>query len=87
MGKPNVIFFFSDQQRYDTICEEVTPNLCELAQDGTSFDFAYTCQPVCGPARASLQTGVYASINLLRRYFDKNAKNTKKVGIDYRELW
>ena len=61
--KTNVIFFFSDQQRYDTVCEEVTPNICELAQDGTSFDFAYTCQPVCGPARACLQTGVYASIN------------------------
>ena len=31
MGKKNIIFYFSDQQRCDTENEEVTPNLCELA--------------------------------------------------------
>ena len=61
--KPNIIFFFSDQQRADTICEEVTPNLLEMEQEGTAFLNAYTCQPVCGPARACLQSGVYATQN------------------------
>lgn len=63
MNKPNVIFYFSDQQRYDTVCEEVTPNLMQLASQGTNFNNAFTCQPVCGPARACLQTGLYASKN------------------------
>lgn len=61
--KPNIIFYFSDQQRWDTVNNEVTPNLMELAGEGTNFDNCYTCQPVCGPARACLQTGVYATQN------------------------
>ena len=61
--KPNIIFYFSDQQRWDTVNKEVTPNLMALANDGYNFENSYTCQPVCGPARACLQTGVYATQN------------------------
>lgn len=62
--KPNILFFFSDQQRYDTLgCNgqslPITPNLDKLAAEGVNFDSAYTPQPVCGPARACLQTGLY----------------------------
>lgn len=62
-NRPNIIFYFSDQQRYDTVCQSVTPNLENLKSEGVEFTNAYTCQPVCGPARACLQTGVYASEN------------------------
>ncbi len=66
MNKPNIIFYFSDQQRADSAgCYgqklPVTPNLDALAQEGTLFENAFTCQPVCGPMRACLQSGVYAS--------------------------
>lgn len=66
--KPNIIFYFSDQQRYDTLgCYgqklNVTPNIDKLAKDGVIFNNAFTCQPVCGPARACLQTGEYATKN------------------------
>lgn len=61
--RPNIIFYFSDQQRFDTVNDTVTPNLIKLADEGVSFDNCYTCQPVCGPARACLQTGVYATQN------------------------
>ncbi len=66
MKKKNIIFYFSDQQRWDTMgCYgqrlDVTPNLDKLAQEGTLFENAYTCQPVCGPARACVQTGLYAT--------------------------
>ena len=57
--KYNIIFYFSDQQRFDTVNSEIMPNLMALADDGTFFENCYTCQPVCGPARACLQTGVY----------------------------
>ncbi len=40
-----------------------TPNLDRLAADGIRFEKAYTCQPVCGPARAALFTGVYPHSN------------------------
>ena len=64
--KPNIIFFFSDQQRWDTAgCYgqrmPVTPNLDRMAEAGGCFENAFTCQPVCGPARACLQTGRYAT--------------------------
>lgn len=64
--KPNIIVFFSDQQRYDTIgCYnkdiDITPNLDYMASEGVKFENAFTCQPVCGPARSCMQTGKYAT--------------------------
>ena len=61
MKKKNIIFYFSDQQRWDTVNEEITPNLCRLAEEGVDFENNFTCQPVCGPARACLQSGKYAT--------------------------
>lgn len=61
MEQKNIIFYFSDQQRWDTINEKVTPNLCQLADEGVKFENNFTCQPVCGPARACLQSGKYAT--------------------------
>ncbi|WPJ96712.1 sulfatase-like hydrolase/transferase [Coraliomargarita algicola] len=62
----NVVVFFTDQQRYDTVGLHgnplgLTPNFDRLARAGTFLKNCFTCQPVCTPARASLQTGRYAS--------------------------
>jgi arylsulfatase A-like enzyme len=64
--RPNVIVFFTDQQRWDTTGVHgnplgLTPNFDRMAQRGTHLARTSTCQPVCGPARASLQTGLYAT--------------------------
>lgn len=64
MGRPNIIFYFTDQQRWDTAgCYgqklDITPNLDRLAAEGVLFEEAYTAQPVCGPCRAMFQTGKY----------------------------
>ena len=59
----NIIFYFSDQQRFDTINEKVTPNINGMLDESIFFDNCYTCQPVCGPARACIQTGLFASEN------------------------
>jgi arylsulfatase A-like enzyme len=66
VDKPNILFIFSDQQRWDTCgCYgqelDITPNLDRMAAEGVRFEHAFTCQPVCGPARACLQTGRYAT--------------------------
>ena len=63
-AQPNILFFFTDQQRPDSIgCYgqelDTTPALDAMAAEGVRFDRAYTPNPVCGPARASLQTGRY----------------------------
>ena len=64
--RPNIIFFFTDQQRWDTLgCYgqrlPISPNLDRMAKEGVLFENAFTCQPVCGPARAVVQTGKYAT--------------------------
>ncbi|MDO5416843.1 MAG: sulfatase-like hydrolase/transferase [Lachnospiraceae bacterium] len=64
--KQNVVFFFTDQQRFDSTgmghnpCG-LTPNFDRMAMNGTFARRAFTPQPVCGPARAVLQTGMYAT--------------------------
>jgi arylsulfatase A-like enzyme len=66
MPQPNILFIFSDQQRWDTLgCYgqplDISPNLDRIASEGVRFEQVITCQPVCGPARACLQTGKYAT--------------------------
>ena len=40
-----------------------TPNIDRLASEGVRFDRAYTCSPVCGPARSAIMTGLYPHAN------------------------
>ena len=66
MTKPNVIIFFTDQQRHDTTGVhgnpmELTPNFDRLARAGTHLYNSFTSQPLCGPARSSMQTGRFAT--------------------------
>lgn len=62
--KPNLLFIFTDQQRYDTVGPYgnpniKTPNLDKLAESSAVFKRAYVAQPVCTPARATIMTGLY----------------------------
>ena len=64
--RPNVVVFFTDQQRFDTTGAHgsplgLTPNFDRLAKEGTHVVNSFTCQPVCGPARSCLQTGMHAT--------------------------
>lgn len=66
LHQPNVIVFFSDQQRWDTAgvhdCPlDLTPNFDRMAREGTHLAQTFTPQPVCGPSRACMQTGMYAT--------------------------
>ncbi len=92
--KPNIIFYFSDQQRWDTLNSVLMPNVWELGEEGVLFENSFTCQPVCGPARACLQTGQYATENqcywngialkentkTLADYFNENGYDTAYIG-------
>jgi len=67
--RPNVILIISDQFRWDCVGANgwnplnLTPNLDAMAAEGTNFANAITNQPVCGPSRACLFTGMYATGN------------------------
>ena len=65
--RPNVLFFFTDDQRFDTVrglgnAEILTPNIDSIAQRGVSFTRAHimggTCPAVCMPSRAMLMSGL-----------------------------
>ena len=65
-SRPNIVFFFTDQQRPDTCgCYgqklPITPRLDQMAEEGIRFQNAFSPQPVCGPFRAILQSGKYAT--------------------------
>ena len=60
----NLVFIFSDQQRYDTLaCYGnnwiKTPNLNSLSEESFVIERAYVSQPVCTPARGTIVTGLY----------------------------
>jgi arylsulfatase A-like enzyme len=64
--KPNILFFLTDDQRFDALRalgnpQCLTPHLDELVRSGTAFTRAHipggTCGAVCMPSRAMLQTG------------------------------
>ena len=64
--KPNILFLFTDDQRFDTIHalgnDQIhTPNLDYLVRNGTAFTNAYimggTSPAVCMPSRAMMLTG------------------------------
>ncbi|MDE3165292.1 MAG: sulfatase-like hydrolase/transferase [Acidobacteriota bacterium] len=64
-SRPNIIIVNSDQFRWDCIGAmglnpmNLTPNIDRMAQRGTLFRHAFSAQPVCAPARASIITGQY----------------------------
>lgn len=67
MNRPNILLFFTDQQRYDTIAALgnpiiKTPHLDFIANTGVSFDHCYTSTPVCIAARCSMVTGLPAHV-------------------------
>ena len=63
-NRPNLVFIFSDRQRFDTLaCYGndwiQTPNLNALAEESFVFKHCYVTQPVCAPARSSIMTGLF----------------------------
>lgn len=66
MKRPNIILIMTDTQATNMVgCysgkDLNTNNIDQLASDGIRFNSAYTCSPVCTPARAGLFTGIYSN--------------------------
>lgn len=69
---PNILLILFDKCRTDAIGaygrkDVHTPNLDWLAAGGVRFNNCYTPQALCGPARASILTGLYPHSHGLRK--------------------
>ncbi|MFN7934338.1 MAG: sulfatase-like hydrolase/transferase [Bryobacteraceae bacterium] len=69
---PNVVFLLFDKCRTDAIGaygerKVHTPHLDALAKEGVRFQNCFTPQALCGPARASILTGLAPHAHGLRR--------------------
>ena len=65
-NRPNILWYCTDQQRFDTIGalgnqHVVTPTIDQLVADGVAFTHAYCQSPICTPSRSSFMTGMYPS--------------------------
>jgi arylsulfatase A-like enzyme len=68
MKQSNLLFIFTDEQRFDTLgcygnARIAMPNLDRLASQSVLFDQAYVTQSVCTPSRSSLMTGLWPHTN------------------------
>jgi arylsulfatase len=62
--RPNILWYCTDQQRFDTIGalgnpHVDTPNIDKLLESGVAFTHAYCQSPICTPSRSSFLTGLY----------------------------
>lgn len=80
-----IIFIMTDTQRTDMLgCyghpDMKTPNIDHLAARGVRYDRAYSCQPVCGPARSAIFTGTWPHTNGVWANNIAPGKNIRTVG-------
>ena len=99
MSRPNFLFIMTDTQATNMVgCYSGKPlntnHIDKLAEEGIRFNSAYTCSPVCTPARAGLFTGIYANqsgpwtnnvapgknISTMGRYFQDAGYHTCYIG-------
>lgn len=71
--KPSILFILNDHQAYyrhgwDGGVRPMTPYFDRLASEGIRFNRSYVAEPLCGPTRRSLLTGLYAHNH--GRYFN-----------------
>ena len=63
--RPNIIFFLTDDHRYDALGLMghpflETPNMDKMASEGIHFNNAVVTTSLCSPSRASILSGMYA---------------------------
>lgn len=85
MKKRQIVFLMTDTTRKDMLgCygnpQMKTPHLDALAAEGIRYENAYSCQPVCGPARSAIFTGTFPHTNGMVTNSIAMGQNVKTIG-------
>ncbi|MEX2217021.1 MAG: sulfatase/phosphatase domain-containing protein [Phycisphaeraceae bacterium] len=67
-GRPNIVFIFTDDHCTQSLSAygskiNITPHMDRIAKDGMRFDYCLVTNALCGPSRATIQTGKYSHAN------------------------
>lgn len=81
--KPNILFVFIDDMGYgDLSCygnkEVNTPNIDNLANEGTRFTQFYVNAPICSPSRVAVTTGQYPVRWGITSFISNRSENKKR---------
>jgi len=85
---PNIIFIFADDWGYGDLgvygnTEVETPNIDQLATEGTMFTQFHVTSGVCSPSRSSVLTGHFPARHSVHGHFAPHAFNVKRNMPDY----
>ena len=92
--KPNIVLIMIDDlndypEGFNGHPQAITPNIKALTDSGVKFKNAYSNDPMCGPSRSSMMTGVYPhnSSNFWQKSWLKNEvlTNTKTIMEKFKE--
>ncbi len=78
--QPNIIFIYADDWGYGDLSLHghhtiTTPNLDQLAAEGTEFLQFNVCNPVCSPSRTAIMTGQYPARHHVHQHFADHELN------------
>lgn len=81
--QPNIIFIFADDWGYGDLGaygnkEVKTPNLDQMANEGTRFTQFHVTSGVCSPSRSSVLTGHFPAKHRVHAHFASNEKNAQR---------
>jgi arylsulfatase A-like enzyme len=83
VARPNIIFFFTDDQGWQDLGSYghpylKTPNFDRLASEGIQFEQFYSSGTVCSPSRAAFMTGHYPARNRVHGHFAQHDSNARR---------
>src|SRR5829696_768448 len=86
--RPNIIFILADDLGPGDIgCYggklAKTPNIDQLAKQGTRFEQYYVASPVCSPSRCALITGQFPARWQITSYLAEKKRNAGAEQVDF----
>ncbi len=86
--KPNIIFILTDDMGYGDVGVYggkfiPTPNIDQMASEGSRFNHYYSASPICSPSRAGLLTGMNPGRWQITSYLQTRAGNRDAEMADF----